>query len=227
MSREKTKKNERESAMVTTIKITTDGVFIQTNSNNNASTLPRIRSGPSINGTNRLSNGHIGHHNGNDDTNKTLIVGIANSLQSNDNAPQSLPTLPISGGQSDLISPYLVKTITRTRTNNKKSTSNGHKIAINGNSHSASSSSSSSASSAKPIHKIIRIDKNGNVKCIQRTANGNLSTNRQWDSFTSQRNGCGPNNCAAVRRRNTFKHYLIECKENLVRRLSTSTPIIG
>lgn len=207
--------------MVTTIKITTDGVFIQTNSN--SSTIPRIRTGANGHVTNRLSNGHVSN------SNKTSI-GIANS---NENAPQSLPILPTITS-SDLISPFLVKTITRSRSNKKSNgISNKTSITNNTNNHSPSSlssSSSSSASIAKPIHKIIRIDKNGNVKCIQRALN--TSNGRQWDNVNSQKNTAGLNNnnhssAVAIRRRNTFKHYLIECKENLVRRLSTSTPIIG
>lgn len=211
--------------MVTTIKITTDGVFIQTNSN--SSTIPRIRTDANGNVTNRLSNGHVTNSN-------KLSIGIAND-NGNENAPQSLPILPITS--SDLISPFLVKTITRSRSNKKPNgTSNKTPIINNNNTNNSNHSptsllSSSSASIAKPIHKIIRIDKNGNVKCIQRASN--LSNGRQWDNVTSQKNNAGPNNknnhssAVAVRRRNTFKHYLIECKENLVRRLSTSTPIIG
>lgn len=210
--------------MVTTIKITTDGVFIQTNSN--SSTIPRIRTDANGNVTNRLSNGHVTNSN-------KLSIGITNN-NDNENAPQSLPILPITTvTSSDLISPFLVKTITRSRSNKKSNgTSNKTPITNNNNSKDCPTGllSSSSASIAKPIHKIIRIDKNGNVKCIQRASN--ISNGRPWDNVASQKNNAGPNNnnhssTVAVRRRNTFKHYLIECKENLVRRLSTSTPIIG
>lgn len=221
--------------MVTTIKITTDGVFIQTNSN--SSTIPRIRTDANGNVTNRLSNAGYAST-----TNKTSI-GIANN-NGNENAPQSLPILPITTvTSSDLISPFLVKTITRTRskkkpneTSNKASITNHNNTNQNNNNnyYSPTSLSSSSSSTAiditKPIHKIIRIDKNGNVKCIQRASN--TSNGRQWDNVTSQKNNADRNNnnnhssAVPVRRRNTFKHYLIECKDNLVRRLSTSTPII-
>lgn len=216
--------------MVTTIKITCDGVFIQTNSTSNRIHATnndyndRIETDSSmnvINGTNgRLSNGH--NHNSNDSNHNRIVSGentkYSINVDDDDIAPQSLPNLPIDRSQPALISPQLVKTLSRikktTTSTSLSSTANINKIVIN-------SLSPSSVAVNKSIHKVIRIDKNG--QCTTSIK----SDSRQWDGCTSKKNGIIVNNVTGVRRRNTFKNYLIECKENIVRRLSSPTSPIG
>lgn len=207
--------------MVTTIKITCDGVFIQTNSNRIHTTDERIVTDSTINvvnGTNHnhhLSNGHAI-----ESTNKTkTTLGFGKrsiSVHSIDNAaPQSLPNLPIANESPALVSPYLVKTLSRLK---KTHTPRPNQIVID-----CLSPSTGALSAAKSIHKVIRIDKNG--KYTPRTTI--TSGGRQWDGCTTNKKNGTVNGGAAVRRRNTFKSYLIECKENIVRRLSSPTPLIG
>lgn len=224
--------------MVTTIKITCDGVFIQTNSNHRIHTTDnRIVNDSSMNVINdtNISNGHSNNIN----KIKNEITKRSISLDDIDVAPQSLPNLPITNSQPALISPQLVKTLSRikkttsssllssqtklttttatTATTKTKPTSisptNGNKIVING-------LSSSSVTVNKSIHKVIRIDKNG--QCITTPMKSSADA-RQWDGCTNKKNGT----VGTVRRRNTFKNYLIECKENIVRRLSSPTSPIG
>lgn len=229
--------------MVTTIKITCDGVFIQTNSNRIHTTDERIVTDSSINvinGTNR-NHHHRRHRLGNshaivDAPNKAPFIGITKrsiSVHNIDAAPQSLPNLPIANEQPALVSPQLVKTLSRI----KKTTlpvateavealetdASPNEIVIN--SLSTSTDALSSLSAARSIHRVIRVDRNG--KSIQR-ATPITSCTRQWDGSTvvnKMKNGTASTG-AVVRRRNTFKSYLIECKENIVRRLSSPTPLI-
>lgn len=215
--------------MVTTIKITCDGVFIQTNSNRIHTTDERIVTDSSINvinGTNHHHNHHISNGHTIDSPTKIPSNGIVKrsiSVHNIDAAPQSLPNLPICNEQPALVSPHLVKTLSRLK---KTNASSPNKIVINSLSPLPPGAlSSSNVSAAKSIHKVIRIDKNG--KCTTRTPI--TSGARQWDigcSATNKKNGTVSTG-AAVRRRNTFKSYLIECKENIVRRLSSPTPLIG
>lgn len=240
--------------MVTTIKITCDGVFIQTNSNRMHTTDERIVTDSSINvinGTNR-SNHH--HHNRNhhhqqrhrlgshhaivDSPNKAPFNGITKrsiSVHNIDSAPQSLPNLPIANEQPALLSPQLVKTLSRIKKTTTTTTAteaeatetdaSPNKVLIN--SLSTSTDALSSLSAARSIHRVIRVDRN--VKSVQR-ATPITSCTRQWDGGTvanKMKNGTANNTGAVVRRRNTFKSYLIECKENIVRRLSSPTPLIG
>lgn len=210
--------------MVTTIKITCDGVFIQTNSNRIHTADDRISTDSSmniINNTNdRISNGHTNRNSNKkvSEVNDDIIERSISVDSAIDVAPQSLPNLPIADSQPALISPQLVKTLSRMK---KTTTANSNKIVIN--SLSSSSVALSSVSVNKSIHKVIRIDKNG-----QCTTKSITSDARQWDGCTSKKNGV-VSNSSAVRRRNTFKNYLIECKENIVRRLSSpaSPNVIG
>lgn len=204
--------------MVTTIKITCDGVFIQTNSNRIHTDDERIVTDSSTNGINgtshRLSNGHA-----NGSSKNGGIIKRSISVHNIDAAPQSLPNLPIADLQPALVSPHLVQTLSRI----KKPTTTSQTNQIGMNSLPPSSNALSSIAATKSIHKVIRIDKNG--KCsTQRTP---ITSNaRQWDSCTNKKNGTVCTG-SAVRRRNTFKNYLIECKENIVRRLSSPNPLIG
>lgn len=218
--------------MVTTIKITCDGVFIQTNSNRIQTVDDRIVTDSSMNVIND-TNGHIsnGHINGSSNSitsnnksghGKSKVSGEKTKRSISvddivDVAPQSLPNLPITNSQPALISPQLVKTLSRIK--KTTATANSNKIVIN--SLSSSSVALSSAAVNKSIHKVVRIDRNG-----QCTTKPITSDARQWDGCTGKKNGIVGNG-AAVRRRNTFKNYLIECKENIVRRLSSPTSPIG
>lgn len=196
--------------MVTTIKITCDGVFIQTNSNRIHTSDNGIMGDSSMNiinnGNNHITNGHTTNN-----FNKTSSETTKNSVSIDDDiddAPQSLPNLSITNSQPVLISPQLVKTLSRIK---KTTSANCNKIVdING-------LSPSSVTVNKSIHKVNRIDKNG--QCTTSIT----SDARQWDGCTSKTNGA----IGTVRRRNTFKNYLIECKENIVRRLSSSASPIG
>lgn len=237
--------------MVTTIKITCDGVFIQTNSNRVHTTDERIVTDSSINiinGTNRNHHHHNHHHQyrhrlGNnhaivDSPNKAPFNGITKrsiSVHNIDAAPQSLPNLPIANEQPALVSPQLVKTLSRIKKTATTTTTaeaeatetdaSPNKIVIN--SLSTSTDALSSLSAARSIHRVIRVDRNG--KSVQR-ATPITSCTRQWDGGTvvnKMKNATVNNTGAVVRRRNTFKSYLIECKENIVRRLSSPTPLIG
>lgn len=206
--------------MVTTIKITCDGVFIQTNSNRIHTDDERIVTDSSINVINGTSQRLInGHANGSNKISNGGIIKRSISVHNIDAAPQSLPNLPIANSQPALVSPYLVKTLSRIK---KTTAPTANQVGINGF-NSTSSNALSSAATTKSIHKVIRIDKNG--KCsTQRTP---ITSNaRQWDGCTNKKNGA-VNTGSAVRRRNTFKNYLIECKENIVRRLSSPNPLIG
>lgn len=219
--------------MVTTIKITCDGVFIQTNSNRIHTVDDGIVTDSSmnvINDTNgRISNGHI-NGSSNSITNSNNKSSHSRNKVSGeitkrsipvddivDFAPLSLPNLPITNSQPALISPQLVKTLSRIK--KTTATANSNKTVIN--SLSSSSVALSSVSVNKSIHKVIRIDKNG-----QCTTKPITSDARQWDGCIGKKNGIVSNG-SAVRRRNTFKNYLIECKENIVRRLSSPTSPIG
>lgn len=242
--------------MVTTIKITCDGVFIQTNSNRIRATDERIVTDSSINvinGTNRGNHHHRNHSHSHslhqqrhrlgshhaivDSPNKAPFNGITKrsiSVHNIDSAPQSLPNLPIANDPPALLSPQLVKTLSRIKKTTTTTTAEAeatetdaspNKVLIN--SLSMSTDALSSLSAARSIHRVIRVDRNG--KSVQR-ATPITSCTRQWDGGTvanKMKNGTVHNTSAVVRRRNTFKSYLIECKENIVRRLSSPTPLIG
>lgn len=240
--------------MVTTIKITCDGVFIQTNSNRIHTTDERIVTDSSINVVNG-TNGNHHHHRFNQrhhhrlgSRNNHAIVDLPNKIPFNgitkrsisvnniDAAPQSLPNLPIANESPALVSPQLVKTLSRIKKTTKTAATEDasetdacpNKIVIN--SLSTSTDALSSLSAARSIHRVIRVDKNG--KSIQRaTPITSSCCTRQWDGGTvvvnKMKNGNVSSSGAVVRRRNTFKSYLIECKENIVRRLSSPTPLIG
>lgn len=254
----------KASNMVTTIKITGDGVFIQTNSNRIHTTDERIVTDSSINvinGTSPNSNNNNNHHqnrrlhhhrhhrlsNGHaiDDVSNKISNGISKrsiSVQNIDIEPQSLPNLPIVTEPPALISPQLVKTLSRIKKPTTTTTAEAeaeaalNKFVINGLSTSTGALSSISTS-ARSIHKVIRVDKSG--KCSAQRTTPASSVARQWDGGGG---GGGVGGCttaankmkngtvstgSGVRRRNTFKSYLIECKENIVRRLSSPTPLIG
>lgn len=208
--------------MVTTIKITCDGVFIQSNSNQNNISNERIvaRTTISVRNSEYHQSNSINHHHLNG--RETSSIGIIdNNVEYIKSEPQSLPTFPIKEPETKLISPILVSSSLKTLSRVKKLTAaptNCDKIVIN-TLPTTSISSSATLPSNKSIHKVIRIDRNGNVKCTARSSN----SIRQWDGSKCN----GSNASAAIRRRNTFKNYLIECKENLVRRLSSPTPLIG
>lgn len=217
--------NTKRFNMVTTIKITGDGVFIQTNSNRIHTTDERIVTDSSINVVNginhnhRLNSGHTINI-----SNKIRLHGIGKrsiSVHNIDTAPQSLPNLPIANNQPALVSPHLVKTLSRIK---KIPTPNSNNIVSNNSFSPSTLEALSTVSTVKSIHKVIRIDKSG--KCTPRTPI--TSSARQWDGCitTNKKNGT-VNVGATVRRRNTFKNYLIECKENIVRRLSSPTSLIG
>lgn len=209
--------------MVTTIKITCDGVFIQTNSNLNQTTNEQIVTDSSINIINltnrrhyRPSNGHSIHL-----PNKLSSNGIVKrciSVHNIGTAPQSLPNLQICNDQPALISPRLVKALSCVERNRTHSSNE-----INSISSSPSLSMSSSVPAAKSIHKVIRNDKFS--ECTTQSISPGAC---EWDfRCDTNKENSTVHNGAGVRRRNTFKSYLIECKENIVRRLSTPTPLIG
>lgn len=242
--------------MVTTIKITCDGVFIQTNSNRIHTTDERIVTDSTINvvnGANRSNRHHhhhqqrhrLGSHHGIADApNKAPFNGITKrsiSVHNIDSAPQSLPNLPIANEQPALVSPQLVQTLSRIKKTAKTTTTTAAAAeaedatetdaspnTILMNSLSTSTDALSSLSAARSIHRVIRVDRNG--KSVPR-ATPITSCTRQWDGngtvVGKMKNGITNNTGAVVRRRNTFKSYLIECKENIVRRLSSPTPLIG
>lgn len=242
--------------MVTTIKITCDGVFIQTNSNRIHTTDERIVTDSSINVVNGTNRNHFNHHQHQnqhhrhhhrlgsshaivDLPNKVPFNGITKrsiSVNNIDSAPQSLPNLPIANEPPALVSPQLVKTLSRIKKTTKTTAppapdASPNKIVINScvAATTTTTDALSSLSAARTIHRVIRVDKNG--KSIQRTTPITSSCTRQWDGGTGvvnkMKNGNVSNSGAVVRRRNTFKSYLIECKENIVRRLSSPTPLIG
>lgn len=197
--------------MVTTIKITCDGVFIQTNSNRGGVPDERIVSNTSMNvitDTNRhMSNGN--------DFNGTVNEKRSISVDDIDFVPHSLPNLPIADSPPALISPHLVKTLSRLK---ETAAQNQNKIIID--CRSPSSVALSTVSLNKSIRNVNRVNKNGHhISSI--TSNG-----RQWDACGGKKNNIS-NSCTTVRRRNTFKNYLIECKENIVRKLMSSTSPIG
>lgn len=179
--------------MVTTIKITCDGVFIQMNSN-------------------RLNGSEEEHIESN--SVKNVIDSVKKIVKQNrlmndiDYEPKSLPNLPIANIQPALISPHLVKSISKIN----KPASTTDKI--------LNLTNISSPLMNKHVENIIRIDKNVHLKPTI------LSNAHQWDGCVTKKNNSISNN-SAVRRRHTFKSYLIECKENIVRRLSTPTANIG
>lgn len=171
--------------MVTTIKITCDGVFIQTNSyrsltidrnNNNAN---RINNNTNSAITNNYNNNAI---NGN--YNNTLYISTNTTTVSS--SPSSLPSFLLSSNTLP----------TSKVTNNKV--------------HVATS---------QIIQKIGKSDKTAFGKCNR--SDSNVMLIKEHCGKMTSANGI------ILRRRNTFKNYLIECKENLIRRLSSPTPLNG
>lgn len=199
--------------MVTTIKITCDGVFIQTNSNRAGLPNERIVSNASMNVIND-TNPHITNGNDCNETSDAIRKGGI-SVDDIDFVPHSLPNLPIADSQPALISPHLVKTLSRIK---KTTTESSNKIIID--CRSPSSAALSTVSLNKSARNAIRINKNGHF------TSSVTSNARQWDVCGDKRNNVSNSN-TTVRRRNTFKNYLIECKENIVRRLLSSTSPIG
>lgn len=159
--------------MVTTIKITCDGVFIQTNSY-------RIRT------TTRNSSSSS--------TTATTTAAITTS--------------PSSSSQSSLID----------RNNNNHFFCGENPVFIS----TKSTTVSSPASLPIILSPSSRIEtKNIDIKSFKKS-NSDKLTKREYSSEQNIYNEGDKNNGRTVRRRNTFKNYLIDCKENLVRRLSSS-----
>lgn len=199
--------------MVTTIKITCDGVFIQTNANRSGVPDERIVSNTSMNvitDTNsHMSNGNDFNGTSNEMTKRSI------SVDDIDFVPHSLPNLPIADSPPALISPHLVKTLCRLK---ETAAQNQNKIVID--CRSPSSIALSTVSLNKSIRNVNRVNKNGHLTA-------SITSNaRQWDACGGKKNNVS-NSSTTVRRRNTFKNYLIECKENIVRRLMSSTSPIG
>lgn len=182
--------------MVTTIKITCDGVFIHTNLQD---TLPNDRRTIRSNGIERTV--HFAVSDANAAINKTSITvddNNKNGMTGHKAKPSSIIT-SISP-DSTLFSPILVASSLKTLLcSQQPSISNEHEEFVQ--------------QSMPLTHKICRIERsNGNGKYTFRSINS-----------------CSNGKCSdrAIRRRNTFKSYLLECKEHLVRRMSSPTPLIG
>lgn len=196
--------------MVTTIKITCDGVFIQTNSYRIRTTTTSATVSDRNNNTNRRinnnnsaisNNGFCGGGGGgsaggggrgtNNNHNAFYISTDSTSVSS----PASLPAVLSS-----------VSTLPSSRLTNR--------ILIG--------TTSSSTSNLCP--KYGRNDPSTFFGRITRTDSKAQLIRAEHAGKCKTGGGTG-NGCATVRRRNTFKNYLIECKENLFRRLSSPMPM--
>lgn len=182
--------------MVTTIKITCDGVFIQTNLQDS---LPNERRTLRNNGIERTV--HFAVSRGDTPINKTSITVDDKSTNgmTGDKAKPS-PIITSISPDSTLFSPILVASSLKTLLCSQQSSNSNESIEI-------------VQHSMPSTHKICRIERsNGNGKYTFRSINS-----------------CSNGKCSdrAIRRRNTFKSYLQECKEHLARRMSSPTPLIG
>lgn len=185
--------------MVTTIKITCDGVFIQTNSYRIRTTTT---SAATVSDRNNNTNGRINNNSvisnngfcGNANNHNAFYVSTDSTTVS---SPASLPTILST-----------VSTLPSSKLTNK--------ILIG--------TTSSSTSNLCP--KYSRTDTSTIFGRISRSESKVqlIRTEHVDKCKTGRGNG---NGSATVRRRNTFKNYLIECKENLMRRLSSPVPMNG
>lgn len=190
--------------MVTTIKITCDGVFIQTNLQD---TIPNERRTIRNNAIER--NGRhcaIGSDTIDTAINKTSIT-VADSNDTDKVATNQLQSPPIitngrDHDESILFSPILVASSLKTLLRAKQSVK------------SIDCDESNRIDSMPSTQKLCKIDRmtGGNGRCVRTT--NSISTNGKCSD-------------RVIRRRNTIKNYLLECKEQLVRRLSSPTPLIG
>lgn len=190
--------------MVTTIKITCDGVFIQTNSYRIRTTTTSATVSDRNNNTNGRANnnsaisnnGFCGNDNGANNHNAFYISTESTTVSS----PASLPTVLSSVStlpSSKLTNRILIGTTSASTSNLCSKFGRGDTSTIFGR-------------ISRSDSKVQLIRSDHDVKCKSKTLG------------TSTSNGS-----ATVRRRNTFKNYLIECKENLIRRLSSPTSANG
>lgn len=182
--------------MVTTIKITCDGVFIHTNLQD---TLPNQRRTLRNNGMERAV--HFAVSDADTAINKTSItVDDVNTNGIIGDKARPSPIITSISPDSTLFSPILVASSLKTLLCSQQSSNSNESV-------------ETVERSMPSTHKICRIERsNGNGKYIFRSINS-----------------CSNGKCSdrAIRRRNTFKSYLLECKEHLVRRMSSPTPLIG
>lgn len=185
--------------MVTTIKITCDGVFIHTNLQDTVSNERHIAQTAAIE-----RSVHFGKAEPNQAANKTSI-SVADSNDRNkvlgdDDQTSSLPVIATATG-SPLFSPMLVASSIKYLLYPKASTN-------------SIDSEQSRNESIPSTHKLSRIDRS--------------PVNGKYSVRTVSASGYGKGGSdRAIRRRNTVKSYLIECKEQLVRRLSSPATHTG
>lgn len=201
--------------MVTTIKITCDGVFIQSNlyrisgedsNNSNSTNHSNVNSTPAIDHNNNNTNRIIDINNGHNTSDCRIIFNtIVNSnrlsYQFNNNNinnnSNNINTLKISSVTKSIVPVRCVSSVNDVA-----------KIIVTAH---------------KTTNKPISI-KHGSNRNTSTTSSINGSSKIRENRIIST---TGTTTAIAIRRRNTFKNYLVDCKENLLRRLSTPAPISG
>lgn len=212
--------------MVTTIKITCDGVFIQTNSYRiratarttsagNLTSSPAATISPTTashfniatDRNNNLNNRNRMQRQMNFCGDAAFYISTKSTTVSSSIAPMSLPTILTTS----LLSPSLSSTSPSSR--NKILIGSNAPTSFDGKQTKSNKLVDGAVTSTTSLPYIVQQTKTENgtaasVRCI--------SADDEKRFVQKKRNGI------AVRRRNTFKNYLIECKENLIRRLSSS-----
>lgn len=185
--------------MVTTIKITCDGVFIQSNSyrisgvgssNNSDNSTPAIDR--NNNNTNRISDINNGHNNSDS---RVIFNTIVNSNQISYQFNNNINPVNVHQSIAPVRCVSPVNDVAKIIVTAHKTTNNCKPISIrHGNRNAAIASNTNGCSKIRE------------TRIISTT---------------------GTTTAIAIRRRNTFKNYFNDCKENLLRRLSSPAPISG